>query len=349
MTDSLISWCKQNQMYVILDLHAAPGGQGADQGISDYDPTKPSLWESKDNRDKTVALWKRLAERYKDEPWVGAYDLLNEPNWNMPGNIPLRDLYYEITDSIRAVDSTHMIIIEGNWFANDFTNLTPPWDDNMAYGPHKYWSINDQASIQWVLDIRENHDVPLYFGESGENSNVWFRDAIKLIEDNGIGWAWWPMKKIESISGPLSVIKTSGYQNLLDYWNNGGTPPPAGLARATLLQVTDNLKLENCIYQKDVIDAMIRQVQENEAVPYQVQDVPGVVYATDFDMGTNGVAYFDTDVANYHVSTGNYTPWNTGWAYRNDGVDIQPINDNVNSNGYNVGLDWHRRMDAIQY
>ena len=31
LTDSLISWCKQNQMYVILDLHAAPGGQGYDR------------------------------------------------------------------------------------------------------------------------------------------------------------------------------------------------------------------------------------------------------------------------------------------------------------------------------
>ncbi|NNF36721.1 MAG: cellulase family glycosylhydrolase, partial [Saprospiraceae bacterium] len=53
LTDSLISWCAQNEMYVVLDLHAAPGGQGKDEGISDYDPSKPSLWESKANRDKT--------------------------------------------------------------------------------------------------------------------------------------------------------------------------------------------------------------------------------------------------------------------------------------------------------
>ena len=38
MTDSLISWCKANHMYVILDLHAAPGGQGKDAAISDADP-----------------------------------------------------------------------------------------------------------------------------------------------------------------------------------------------------------------------------------------------------------------------------------------------------------------------
>src|SRR6516162_6530815 len=50
LTDHLLSWCKANRIYVILDLHAAPGGQGKDANISDYDPAKPSLWESEANR-----------------------------------------------------------------------------------------------------------------------------------------------------------------------------------------------------------------------------------------------------------------------------------------------------------
>ena len=347
LTDSLIAWCKQNEMYVILDLHAAPGGQGYDQGISDYDTTKPSLWESTANKGKTVALWRRIAEKYAEEPTVAGYDLINEPNWNLPGNIPLKNLYLEITNIIRSVDTNHMLFIEGNWFANDFTGLTPPWDDNMVYSPHKYWSYNDQASIQWVLDIRENFDVPIYFGESGENSNVWFRDAIKLLEDRGISWAWWPMKKIESIAGPLSVVKTPAYQTLLDYWNGTGSAPSAAFAKSALMGITEGLKLENCIFQKDVIDAMFRQVTSGETVAFKTQNIPGVVYSTDFDMGVLGSAYFDTDVANYQVSSGNYTSWNNGWAYRNDGVDIEATTDNVNSNGYNVG--WLAAGEWMQY
>lgn len=339
LTDSLISWCAQNEMYVILDLHAAPGGQGYDQGISDYNPEFPSLWESQENRDKTVALWRRIAERYADEPWVGAYDLLNEPNWNLPGGNQLRALYNQIVAQIRQVDTKHLVIIEGNWFANDFTGLTPPWDDNMAYGPHKYWSYNNPADIQWVLTIRDQFDVPLYFGESGENSNTWFRDAIKLIEDHEIGWAWWPMKKVESISGPLSVIKSPSYQTLLNYWENGGSQPSAAFAKATLMQLADNLKTENCVFQKDVVDAMFRQVQSDEAIPYNdIQDIPGIVYAADFDMGVNGSAYVDNTLATYHVSGADFTAWNAGWAYRNDGVDIEKSNDFTNSNGFNVGF-----------
>jgi aryl-phospho-beta-D-glucosidase BglC (GH1 family) len=81
LTDSLLSWCKANRMYLVLDLHAAPGGQGNDLNISDADTSKPSLWASEANKQKTIALWKKIAERYKDEPWIAGYDILNEPNY----------------------------------------------------------------------------------------------------------------------------------------------------------------------------------------------------------------------------------------------------------------------------
>ena len=347
MTDSLISWCKQNNMYVILDLHGAPGGQGYNADISDYDPTKPSLFESVENQKKTAELWKKLAQRYVNEPAVAAYDLLNEPNWDLPGGTLLREIYERVTDSIRAVDNNHMLLIEGNWFANDFTGLTPTWDNNMVYSPHKYWSFNEQADLDWILPMRETYNVPLFFGEAGENSNVWFRDAIKLFEDNNIGWAWWPMKKIESISCPVSSIKNSGYQDLLNYWGGTGTQPTAAVAKASLMQLAEDLKLENCRYQKDVIDAMFRQVQSDETKPYTNHTIPGVIFGADFDMGRDGYAYSDSETGNYHLSTNNFTAWNNGYAYRNDGVDLEPCSDNANTIGYNVG--WIDTDEWLQY
>ena len=347
LTDSLISWCKQNDMWVVLDLHAAPGGQGYDAAISDYDDSKPSLWESSANQAKTVALWQQLAERYKDETTVAGYDLLNEVNWDLPGGSLLRSLYGQITDAIRSVDTEHIIFIEGNWFANDFTGLTPPWDDNMVYSPHKYWSTNDQASIQWVLNLRDQYDIPLYLGESGENSNVWFNDAISLLEGEGIGWAWWPMKKIEAIAGPLSVNKNFGYEALLNYWKGNGTQPNQQTAINALMGITENLKLENCEFEKGVVDAMFRQVNSDETIPYKQHTIPGVIFAPNYDLGKNGFAYYDKEVATYHVSTGNFTAWNNGWTYRNDGVDMEPSMDNINTNGVNIG--WVEAGEWLKY
>lgn len=339
LTDSLVAWCAANEMYVILDLHAAPGGQGYAQEISDYNPAKPSLWESIDNKNKMVALWKRIAEHYVGEQWVAGYDLLNEPNWNLPNGSALRSLYMQCTDSIRTVDPDHIIFIEGNWFANDFTGLTPPWDDQLVYSPHKYWSKNEPVDMEFVTSLRNEHNVPLYVGESGENGNAWFRDAIHLLEDLNMGWAWWPLKKIESISCPMSIAKTDGYQDLLDYWNGNALQPSVEVATASLMELAEGLKTENCVIQTNVPDAMFRQVATDETKPFhgEPHPVPGLVYATDFDLGRQGYAYNDEQVATFHVTTGEFTAWNNGWQYRNDGVDIEFSTDQLNSNGYNVG------------
>ncbi|MFP5439122.1 MAG: carbohydrate-binding protein [Bacteroidia bacterium] len=344
-TDQLLQWCADNQMYLILDMHATPGGQGKDANISDYDPAKPSLWESDANKAKLVALWKKLAERYKDSPWIGAYDLINEPNWNFTGtnqngcdegnNGPLRSIMVQITQAIRQVDTNHMIIIEGNCWGNNYNGIFPLWDNNMTLSFHKYWNSNSQGAIQGLLNLRSQYNVPLWLGESGENGNTWFRDAIKLVEDLGIGWSWWPMKKVESISGLASVKMPAGYQQLLNYWGGSGAAPSASNAFATLMQLADNYKMENVTVNYSVIDAMIRQVQTNETKKYKTHNLPGKVYATEYDFGRNEFAYKDNDVATYHSDGGSYTAWNQGWQMRNDGVDIENCTD-ASTNGYDV-------------
>ena len=89
------------------------------------------------------------------------------------------------------------------------------------------------------------------------------------------------------------------------------------------MEVTELLKIENCIFQKDVIDAMFRQVVSDDTKPYKLHNIPGIIHASDFDLGAAGQAYEDSQDANYQVSTGAFTAWNNGWALRNDGVDIE--------------------------
>jgi hypothetical protein len=344
MTDSLLAWCKVNHMYLILDLHATPGGQGNDLNISDRDPSRPSLWESEANQGKTIALWRKLAARYAGDPAIGGYDIINEPNWGFedPNDIrgtkektnkPLRTLMMQITAAIREVDTAHIIIIEGNGFGNNYNGIFPLWDNNMVLSFHKYGNFNTRASIQNFLDWQDKYNVPLWLGESGENSNTWFTQAIQLVESNNIGWCWWPSKKM-GISNPFEIKVTPSYQLLLDYWLKGGRKPSAGEAEAALWELLENIKIENNVYHRDVTDAMFRQVTSAEAIPFKAHRIKdgAVVAAVDYDLGRNGFAYKDNDTARYqYVSPPVRTTGNRGASYRNDGVDIQK-----DSLGYSV-------------
>ncbi|NJK86619.1 MAG: cellulase family glycosylhydrolase [Bacteroidales bacterium] len=341
MTDSLLNWCKSNQMYLILDLHGAPGGQGKNASISDYDITKPSLWESEANKQKTIALWKKLAEHYANEPWIGGYDLLNEPNWTFENksengcddtcNAPIWNIYKEITSVIRTVDKNHIIFVEGNCWSQNILGFSGPWDDNMSLSFHKYWTPTDFESLEKFLEIRSKYNIPLWMGESGENSNEWFRRAIELFEQNEIGWAWWPMKKIGSIVGPLTIVKTPEYQQLLDYWRGKAPAPNTETAYKTLMDIADGLKLENCTYHPDVIDAMFRQQKSENSIPFTKNEIPGIIRAVDFDLGVHEIAYSDSDYMNTGVN--RQTGGNRGGAYRNDGVDIR-LDDGLKNDFY---------------
>ncbi|MDN4013882.1 cellulase family glycosylhydrolase [Chryseobacterium gambrini] len=339
ITDDLLKWCADNKMYLILDLHAAPGGQGNDVNISDNDKSKPSLWESEENQKKTIALWKKLAERYKNSPWIGGYDLINEPNINFTGkningtdemsNAPLWKLQKEITEAIRTVDKKHMIIIEGNGWGNNYNGLTPLWDDNMVFSFHKYWNNNDDATLKFALDLREKYKIPIWLGETGENSNVWFTELIQLLDKHNIGYAFWPMKKIDNIAGITNVKITPEYQKLLDYWKNGGEKPSKDFARKALMQIAENYKFSNVEIKNDVIDAMFRQTKDSSTKPFKNLQAPGKIFATDYDLGRIGSAYSDKDFINLWVSDpAKRSEWNSGNQLRNDGVDIYRTKDN---------------------
>ena len=267
MTDALLSWCRENRMYLILDLHAAPGGQGRDANISDYDESKPSLWESDENKRKTVALWRKLAERYAGDPWIGGYDLLNEPNWTFEGkdkngredeaNRPIWDLYQAITRAIREVDTAHLIIVEGNGWGNNYNGFPEPWDANLAMSFHKYWNPNTEEAIAKFLALRERYRVPVWLGESGENTNEWFRECVSLVERHGIGWAWWPYKKVGNPRCIQTVTAPGDFAAVVAYWNGEGERPSRETARRGLFALVEHLAIDRCRFNADVALALI--------------------------------------------------------------------------------------------
>lgn len=335
MVDQIISWCKANNIYVILDLHATPGGQNKGD-ISDYIDGQSSLWEdasgstytSAQNRAQTIALWKEFARRYANEPTVGGYDLINETNWTLANNNQLlANLMQDITTAIRTVDNNHIVFIEGNSYANDYNGLTPKWDNNMAYSFHKYWNDVTDASLNFVFQIRDGQNVPIWMGEFGENSNHWIGETVELMNKYNIGWAIWPYKKMGSVSGAVAFKEPNNWAALASYIKGEGAKPSATIGQAILNEMVENVKLSNCSINKGYLFALFPDYV-NATKPFESINLPAILPAAHYDEGKNGVAYSDVvfRTTQYGAAGGDYTAWNTGWYLRNDGVDIQYSN-----------------------
>ena len=194
--DRALDWCEECGVYVVLDLHSAPGGQSM---FYYSDPARePCLWESEACQVRAAALWQAIAARYKNRRIVAGYDLLNEPL--PPSGRVLVRLYERIIAAIRQVDPDHMVILEGDGFSRDFSLFAGPLDSNMAYSPHFYTWFGDDRPL-WFSQYRglaARDNVPLWCGEFGENSHLMLRSTVLEFEDpqnRFSGYCFWSWKK----------------------------------------------------------------------------------------------------------------------------------------------------------
>lgn len=259
LIDRVIAWCKKYKLYVILDLHGAPGGQTG-TNIDDSENDSPELFVSEQNKYLTVELWRMLADRYKDEYIIAGYDLLNEPlpDWFSKYNNEVMPLYKEITKAIREVDKNHIIILEGVHWATDWSIFKEKTDDNMMLQFHKYWNNPDTESIKPYLDMREKLKVPIFMGEGGENNKSWYAGAFRLLEDHGISWNFWTWKKMSANNSPCSVNMPEGWQQSAGYLQGGAIPDKAS-ARRILSEYLENISIEHCEYHAEVVNSIFRR------------------------------------------------------------------------------------------
>lgn len=255
--DDVIKWCAEENLYVILDLHAAPGGQTGDNIDDSW--SYPFLFEDLQAQQTTITLWQKIADRYKNEKIVVGYDLLNEPIPHFYENKEelnklLEPLYKKITKAIREVDNNHVIFIGGAQWNTNFTMFGKPFDNNSAYTFHKYWMPPEQKEIQDYADFSNKYDVPMYLGESGENEDEWINSFRILLEKNNFGWCFWPYKKMDSSRGMVQFTKTKEWEEIIKYAESPKKnfeemrklKPAKEVVTKALADLLENIKFKNC-------------------------------------------------------------------------------------------------------
>ena len=162
-----------------------------------------------------------------------------------------------------------------------------------------------------------------FLGEFGENSNHWIAETVELMDKFNIGWAIWPYKKMGSVSGALAFKEPDNWTAMSTYIN-GGAKPSSVEGQAILDEMVENVKLSNCSINQGYLRALFPKYTQ-ETKPFKYITLPGKMAAAHYDEGKNGESYGD-DVfrtTQFGVGGGDYTAWNSGWFFRNDGVDVQ--------------------------
>lgn len=301
---NLINWCKKHQLYVIIDMHGAPGGQTG-QNIDDSLNDLPELFMEEKYQDALVKLWLEIVRIYKDEPTVAAYDLLNEPLPERTGAAQqyghlLEPLYKRLTTEIRKIDAKHMITLEGMNWSNNWSMFHEPFDNNTFYQFHYYcWNNPDNLNdISYFLKKRDTLNTPIWVGETGEKANTIYWGTTQYFEKNNIGWSFWPWKKMATKNTPYSINKPSNWDSIANYTREGAKPSKA-LAEQAFTELLENIKIENCEYYEDVTNAIFRRV-------------PIKIEAENYLHGTYNETYFikDTSKKSSLYRTNEFVPIN---------------------------------------
>ena len=218
--DQLIDWCKEAGIYLILDMHDAPGGQTGDNIDDSYG--YPWLLESEISQQLFIDIWVKIADRYKDEPIILGYDLLNEPIAPYFENLDelnskLEPLYKKAVAAIRQVDNNHVILLgAAQWNSNFKVFSNADFDDNLMYTCHRYGGEPTAEAIKSYIDFRDKVNRPMYMGETGHNTDEWMAAFRTMMEENNIGWHFWPYKKMDG-SSCVSIPAPENWDLVVDF------------------------------------------------------------------------------------------------------------------------------------
>ncbi len=234
--DTVISWCRENGLYVILDMHQwnwAPKFDGnglPDWAVEQYtsqDQAKFGFFTDAATQGKFFDMWRYVADRFKDESTIFAYDIFNEPNVDyglMSEGAFLEKLltfYQGAADHIREVDSRHAVMIEPPW-GSTVANGSIIYDPNLVFSAHLYtegtWdgitgydgnSTTLEEDFLVSYDFSAAWNVPLVIGEFGVGSaatkaHEWARDYMSIFDKYVTSACWWSYWRDDDSMGLLT-------------------------------------------------------------------------------------------------------------------------------------------------
>jgi hypothetical protein len=163
------------------------------------------------------------------------------------------------------VDKNHIVILGGAQWDGNFTIFNDPdFDNKMMYTCHRYGCDTLQQNLQDFFDFRSKVNLPLYMGETGENSDVWIRGFRRLLERNNMGWTFWPYKKMENTRCMVTVHKPQNCDVIIEFAEKDRSSfakirenrPSQEMVKAALKELLENIRFSRCSINKGYIEGL---------------------------------------------------------------------------------------------
>ena len=230
--DRAIETCGRHGVYSVIDLHALPGSQNQ-HWHSDNQTHLAQFWQHRDFQDRVANMWRAIAVRYRGNPWVAGYNLMNEPA-DATGEVVGR-VYSELIGAVREIDQDHIIFLDGNTYSTDFSMFTDP-EPNTVYALHDYVAAGLGRSPHYSKDIAlrkflerseyaRSAGTPLFVGEFApiyENDErvdaprrVMLKDQLDIYREYGASWTSWMYKDLGR-QGVVNARAGSPYRQRFD-------------------------------------------------------------------------------------------------------------------------------------
>ena len=234
--DRAIERSARHGLYSIIDLHALPGAQN--QRWHSDNPTHRALfWTHRHFQDRVVHLWEALARRYRGNAWVAGYNPINEPG-DVDGAV-IGPFYRRLHDAVRAIDPDHILFLEGNRYAVDFSAFGDPLPNTvytvhdyalpglidggdypgMSRGKHVDRKVLEDTFLARTAYMRQT-GTPIWIGEFGpvypgdERRNAMrlqvLADQLDIYRRHDASWALWTYKDI-GLQGLVRAAPESPY------------------------------------------------------------------------------------------------------------------------------------------
>ena len=297
--DRVLGLCRKYGIYAILDMHSSPGGQnpdshgGGDTGTSEF-------WEDASLRERIINLWGLIATRYHDDTMVAGYDILNEPCY-IRDAAAFNDFYDKVIQKIREIDNNHILFLEGDDWAKDFSIFKNMGGYQQAIsfhfypGQHVYMSTEAEErkaqlekKLAYFTSLREKTGMPLWVGETGghfpkdkliEGAQL-IKDCIDLFEKYSISWTIWSYKDAGAM-GMVYPKEDTGWMSMAyefrRQWQvKGRSNPTIAKEMFEMLEGKFSYAIEDSLKEslKFRIFALLNELHINQLVKPKLVSVP---------------------------------------------------------------------------